>query len=768
MQVTARLPFVLTLAMFCPWVVSEAEILCFHAQSVRKGTQVSFLLGENGTLAKSLVLYSSIWNEDRQLVYCKTNENDVVIGQYLSLCRRRQNSKVVEISANSYNLSVIMGQDSPCYGRDTSISEKNDPQGTQTGRRTSGIRRRTKRAIIFPGTLWCGTGSKALEYEQLGMFEHTDRCCREHDHCSSVIHSFTVDFGVFNSNLFTVSHCDCDHRFRQCLMDVNDPISHMVGYSFFNILRLPCFHFAQRRHCSNLNWWGKCTEVEMAPYAVFQTQALYNATYLTSRTKDPASHHVTFKPSVKAPISSRVKPVSLPNSGKRKPVKGNTFHQKGKKTRKSQSRKAKKVTPSQSTTQSVTPLLRKTSLPSTVQTFPTVGDVNNTEKNASFIFNPQATLQPSEIPGKNTTMSQMAPAEKLRNPSSTRAPAASTTRFLNQTAPPSPQPSNQPTQLQHQQRPCEPRGSPRGDTFLPSHPGGEACVEPESPLAAGDAGEESGHHKGMIQIPVAQTSRSVKVTTPLTEAFAQARNTSTTVTSNDPTVKVTKSPQEKAAQTFTLSTMEASRVPITTTQRSAIISPNQTRAAISRWREMTESSQQKSPGTTQRAKNRPRETSVKTLPRTKSNSVSAASKKPNQSGNLLCRHLKDLDNCPHKIPPFERRYGYYNNESKSIYHCDCTHRLSGHIRHLKDAKTIQTLLQDHVSLLCFGLQSSKYCSKSTRCSAVVFPATGLLVALRKMDDGGGVIKQQRPKRYKRRTPVLLFKRCVKILQSKLT
>ncbi|XP_041924971.1 uncharacterized protein LOC121689323 isoform X2 [Alosa sapidissima] len=610
-----------------------------------------------------------------------------------------------------------------------------------------------------------------LVFPSSGMFEPTDRCCREHDHCSSVIHSFTVNFGVFNRNIFTVSHCDCDHRFRQCLMDVNDAISHMVGYSFFNILRMPCFDFTQRKHCSNSNWWGRCTEIQMAPYAVLQTQDLYNATYLISRTKDPVlsvGHHVTVEPSVKTPITSRVKPVTPRDSGKLKPVKGNKFHQKAKKGRKSQSRKAKKVAPSQSATQSVTPLLRKTSFPSKMTTFPTVGDVNNTQKNVSFFFNPQTTSQPSEIPGKNTTRSQMTPAEKLMNLSSTQTPAASPPSFLNQTVPPSPQPFNQPTQLQHQQRRCEPRGIPRGDTFFPTHSGEEACLEPESPLEAGDAGKESGHHKGMIQIPVAQTSRSDKVTTPLTEASAQARNTSTAVTSNDPTANVTKSPQEKAVQTSTLATVEASRGIITTTQSTTNISPNQTRAAVSTRSEMTESSQQKTPRTTQRAKNSPRKISVKTLPRTKSNSDSASSKIPNQSGNLLCSHLKDLDDCAHKIPPFERRYGYNNNESKSIYHCDCTHRLSGHIRHLKDAKTIQTLLQDHVSLLCFGLQSTKYCSKSTRCSAVVFPATGLLVALRKMDDGGQVIKQQRPKRYKRRTPVLLYKRCLKIMQSKLT
>lgn len=45
-------------------------------------------------------------------------------------------------------------------------------------------------------------------------------------------------------------------RFRQCLLGVNDTISSMVGYSFFNILRVPCFELEQRRRCTQMYWWG--------------------------------------------------------------------------------------------------------------------------------------------------------------------------------------------------------------------------------------------------------------------------------------------------------------------------------------------------------------------------------------------------------------------------------------------------------------------------------------------------------------------------------
>src|SRR4029434_615636 len=47
----------------------------------------------------------------------------------------------------------------------------------------------------------------------LGAFAQTDECCRDHDHCKHTITSFSSDYGVFNTNIFTLSHCDCDNRY---------------------------------------------------------------------------------------------------------------------------------------------------------------------------------------------------------------------------------------------------------------------------------------------------------------------------------------------------------------------------------------------------------------------------------------------------------------------------------------------------------------------------------------------------------------------------
>ncbi|KAG6921338.1 phospholipase A2 group III, partial [Chelydra serpentina] len=73
-------------------------------------------------------------------------------------------------------------------------------------------RRRAKRGFTYPGTLWCGAGSNADSYEQLGEHRGTDKCCREHDHCQHVIHPFTYQYGYRNLRWHTVSHCACDRR----------------------------------------------------------------------------------------------------------------------------------------------------------------------------------------------------------------------------------------------------------------------------------------------------------------------------------------------------------------------------------------------------------------------------------------------------------------------------------------------------------------------------------------------------------------------------
>ncbi|KAL3062898.1 hypothetical protein OYC64_002650 [Pagothenia borchgrevinki] len=181
---------------------------------------------------------------------------------------------------------MLLAADTPC-----ALASSSAQTFKRTRRDVKVGKTRRKRAWIFPGTLWCGTGSQAVRYDQLGMFESADRCCREHDHCLHVIPSFTMNYGVFNRNLYTVSHCDCDQRFRQCLLSVNDSISSMVGYSFFSILRVPCFELKQKKHCTQLYWWGTCKVSQSAPYAVLESPLPYTSE-VTSKKGDHIDSNV--------------------------------------------------------------------------------------------------------------------------------------------------------------------------------------------------------------------------------------------------------------------------------------------------------------------------------------------------------------------------------------------------------------------------------------------------------------------------------------------
>uniref|UniRef100_A0A3Q4N0U3 phospholipase A2 n=1 Tax=Neolamprologus brichardi TaxID=32507 RepID=A0A3Q4N0U3_NEOBR len=246
------------------------DLYCFTSIRGNVQTRISFL-HEDTVGVRSF--YLTIWSQDMRLVTCTVNLNPQITERYHSLCKT-SNTRGQEVSYGFNISSILLAlQKADCAHLEASSASQLTIR-TRTDETERKARR--KRAWIFPGTLWCGGGSMAHGYEELGMFEGTDRCCREHDHCLQIIPAFTVNYGVFNRNLFTVSHCECDQRFRQCLLDVNDSISNMVGYSFFNILRIPCFELKQQRRCTEMYWWGMCKVAKEAPYAVFKSPLPYN------------------------------------------------------------------------------------------------------------------------------------------------------------------------------------------------------------------------------------------------------------------------------------------------------------------------------------------------------------------------------------------------------------------------------------------------------------------------------------------------------------
>lgn len=73
--------------------------------------------------------------------------------------------------------------------------------------------RRAKRSIfIVPGTFWCGAGNRASTCDDLGEYQATDKCCREHDACPYTFsYNQPAYNGYFSEKFYSVSHCECDH-----------------------------------------------------------------------------------------------------------------------------------------------------------------------------------------------------------------------------------------------------------------------------------------------------------------------------------------------------------------------------------------------------------------------------------------------------------------------------------------------------------------------------------------------------------------------------
>ncbi|NWI10546.1 PA2G3 phospholipase, partial [Crypturellus soui] len=110
-----------------------------------------------------------------------------------------------------------------------------------------------------------------------GLFRGPDRCCREHDRCGAQIAALEFNYGIRNYRLHTVSHCDCDSRFRRCLLDLNDTISNLIGVTFFDLLEVPCFVLEPSEQCVQWHWWGGCQRYGMVSLARMVQPRQYHA-----------------------------------------------------------------------------------------------------------------------------------------------------------------------------------------------------------------------------------------------------------------------------------------------------------------------------------------------------------------------------------------------------------------------------------------------------------------------------------------------------------
>ncbi|XP_011506277.1 PREDICTED: uncharacterized protein LOC105368844 [Ceratosolen solmsi marchali] len=136
--------------------------------------------------------------------------------------------------------------------------------GTFADTKAVGTRRKRgiRELVIAPGTKWCGPHRLAYSYKDLGALDGLDRCCRRHDHCPRAIAPFSERYGLFNYMPFTLSHCDCDERFRTCLKMTGTSSANVIGKIFFNMFQTKCFVMKPSKICMRRSWWGKCENFE--------------------------------------------------------------------------------------------------------------------------------------------------------------------------------------------------------------------------------------------------------------------------------------------------------------------------------------------------------------------------------------------------------------------------------------------------------------------------------------------------------------------------
>ncbi|XP_009945630.1 PREDICTED: protein PROCA1-like, partial [Leptosomus discolor] len=81
--------------------------------------------------------------------------------------------------------------------------------------------------------------------------------------------------GYRNLRWHTISHCDCDRRLKECLRQVNDTASRVVGQAFFNVIQVPCFEFAYKEECVEPYLYVWCRAYNTVAVAVPREPVLY-------------------------------------------------------------------------------------------------------------------------------------------------------------------------------------------------------------------------------------------------------------------------------------------------------------------------------------------------------------------------------------------------------------------------------------------------------------------------------------------------------------
>lgn len=163
---------------------------------------------------------------------------------------------------NNENTSIFENSEAQSS---SSLSPSTDAGEYVENRENSQLHSRQRRELsdwlIAPNTRWCGRGNTANgTYNHLGGASRADKCCRKHDHCKLFIPAMSNRYGLFNYRPYTLSHCNCDIRFRTCLKMAGDEDADTIGRLFFNMVDTQCFVLTKEHICQQRNADGTCAQ----------------------------------------------------------------------------------------------------------------------------------------------------------------------------------------------------------------------------------------------------------------------------------------------------------------------------------------------------------------------------------------------------------------------------------------------------------------------------------------------------------------------------
>lgn len=157
---------------------SSDRDFCFWTSSISNGqTQYMFLHQTTVGRERSFVLLDTIWDEEKSLLHCVTSNKRAVVKSFSSKCWRARDRSFSDIPDGRFNVSILFEPDNPC------VDLGHLPEPSMSVRRIRDLDRkmiyrnsgessqklkRSKRAWMIPGTLWCGSGNKASNFSDLG------------------------------------------------------------------------------------------------------------------------------------------------------------------------------------------------------------------------------------------------------------------------------------------------------------------------------------------------------------------------------------------------------------------------------------------------------------------------------------------------------------------------------------------------------------------------------------------------------------------------